>query len=48
MSLNLVLILLALASAVAGAANVTVPRFTPNWVALALAFWFASVVVSAA
>ena len=45
MTLNLVLVLLALVSAVAGAVNVTVPKFTPNWVALALAFYFASMFV---
>jgi hypothetical protein len=45
MTLTYLLVLLALLSACAGVGNVTLPRFTPNWVALALAFYFASMVV---
>jgi hypothetical protein len=45
MTINYLLVILALLSACAGVGNVTFPRFTPNWVALALAFWFASMVV---
>jgi len=48
-TINLLLVILALASALAGVGklNFGQARFTPDWVALALAFWFASLLVRA-
>lgn len=45
MTLQTLFVLLALVAACCGAGNLTFPRFTPNWVALALALWFASLLL---
>jgi len=44
-TINLLLLILALVCAVVGSFNWTFGPKTPNWVALALAFWFASMLV---
>jgi len=44
-TINLVLVIAALVCAVAGTFSYSFGPRTPNWVALALAFWFASMLV---
>jgi len=44
-TVNLLLVILAFASACAGVFNANLGARTPNWIALALAFWFASMLV---
>ena len=44
-TVNLLLVILAFLCAGAGVFNASFGPRTPNWVALALAFWFASMLV---
>jgi len=44
-TVNLLLIVLAFVCACAGTFNANFGTRTPNWIALALAFWFASMLV---
>jgi len=44
-TVNLLLVILAFLCAGAGVFNANFGARTPNWVALALAFWFASMLV---